>query len=86
MKFFTEIFYDTEHGIIEFHFERVGNPSTTGYHIAVSAGTAKPFDFIMKKKEGRWKLANATELPDWIQAMEEVLSDSISAHFLRVTS
>lgn len=83
MKFFTEMLYDTQHGIEEFHFERIGNPSTIGYHVAVIAGTDPAYDFIMQEREGKWRITDASSLPAWIVAIEDVLSDSICAHLTK---
>ena len=83
MKFFTETFYDTQAGVLEFHFERVGYPTTTGYKVAVIAGPDKTYNFIMEENDGKWKIADMTKLPGWITSFEEQLSDSICAHHKR---
>lgn len=80
MKFFTETFYDTQEGILEFHFERVGHPTTTGYKVAVIVGPDKTYNFIMEEGDGKWNIVDAAKLPDWIRSFEEELSDSICAH------
>lgn len=85
MKFFTETFYDTQAGVLEFHFERVGNPSTTAYKVAVIAGPNKTFNFTMKEYDGKWKITDAF-LPGWIMNFEEELSDSICAHHKRTAA
>ena len=83
MKFFTEMLYDTAAGILEVHFERVGNPSTIGYRVAVIKGTSATWNFTMQEREGQWKIADAGQLPEWLRSFEGVLSDSISAHITR---
>ncbi|MGZ3880824.1 MAG: hypothetical protein ACXVBF_05775 [Flavisolibacter sp.] len=86
MKFFTESLYDSQHGILEFHFERIGFPSTTGYKVAVINGQNKTYNFTMKPNWDRWKIADPSKLPDWIIALEEELSDSLRAHFRKASS
>jgi hypothetical protein len=83
MKFFTEMFYDTKLGVIEFHFERMGNSSTTGYHVAVSSGTDNAYDFLMRENEVEWKIVESPKIPGWIVEYESLLSDSIKAHLTR---
>jgi hypothetical protein len=83
MKFFTEMFYDTKQGVIEFHFERVGNPSTTGYDVAVIRGTGKTYNFTVLELNGKWRMIDTSELPKWLLEFEDVLSDSIKAHLTR---
>lgn len=80
MKFFIETFYDTQAGVLEFHFERVGYPTTTGYKVAVIVGTDKTYNFIMEEDNEKWKIVDAASLPAWIADFEEELSDSICAH------
>lgn len=84
MKFFTEMFYDTNLGVIEFHFERVGNPSTTGYHVAVSNGINSTYEFFMQMNEDEWEIMQPWKLPEWIVNYEGLLSDSIKAHLTRI--
>lgn len=86
MKFFTETFYDTQAGVLEFHFERVGYPSTTAYKIAVIAGPNKTYNFVMQESEGKWKIIDALNLPVLIRNFEEELSDSICAHHKRTAA
>jgi hypothetical protein len=81
MKFFTEMFYDTRVGVVEFHFERVGYPTTTGYKVAVITGTHKTYNLIMQEVEGQWKITEASRLPVWITDFQTLLSDSILAHY-----
>jgi hypothetical protein len=83
MKFFTEMFYDTKLGVIEFHFERVGNPTTTGYHVAVIGGTIKTYNFTMLELNSKWRMIDTSELPKWLIEFEDVLSDSVKAHLTR---
>lgn len=80
MKFFTETFYDTQAGVLEFHFERVGYPSTTGYKVAVIAGANQTYNLTMQEEDEKWIIVNATLLPGWIRNFEGALSDSICAH------
>ena len=83
MKFFTETLYDTRAGILEFHFERAGYPVTTGYNVAVIAGMDTTYNFFMQEKNGRWKMANSSPLPEWIISLEDVLGDSICSHLVK---
>lgn len=80
MKFFTEILYDTEHGVLEFHFTRWSNASAKGYHVAVATGVESSHEFVMQEIEGKWQIADAAHQPGWIIKIENVLSDSINAH------
>jgi hypothetical protein len=80
MKFFTEKLFDTQHGFLEFHFERVGFPSTTGYRVAVVTVKSDTYNFTMQPNEDRWKIADPSKLPNWIVVLEEELSDSLQAH------
>jgi hypothetical protein len=86
MKFFTESFYDTQAGILEFHFERVGYPTTTGYKLAVIISPDKTFNFTMQEEGEKWNIVNASLLPEWIRNFEEELSDSICAHHKRTAA
>jgi hypothetical protein len=86
MKFFTEMLFDTEHGFLEFHFERIGFPSTTGYKVAVVNGKSDTYNFVMEPRQGRWKIADASKLPKWIIVLEEQLSDSLQAHISKRSS
>lgn len=86
MKFFTETFYDTQSGILEFHFERVGYPSTTGYKVAVIEGPNRTYNFVMQEKGEGWHIVEASNLPAWIMNFEEELSDSICAHHKRTAA
>jgi hypothetical protein len=70
---------------LEFHFERVGYPSTTAYKVAVIAAPDKTYNFTMQKNEGKWNIADGSNLPVWIISFEEELSDSICAHHKRNT-
>lgn len=83
MKFFTETLYDTQLGVLEVHFERVGNPSTTGYKTAIMCGTDATYNFLMQENEEGWRIDDVQGLPDWILQLEAELSDSISAHKTR---
>jgi hypothetical protein len=83
MKFFTETLYDTKLGVIEFHFERVGSPSTTGYYVAVIGSTSKTYNFTMLELNGKWRMIDTSQLPKWLVEFEDVLSDSIKAHITR---
>jgi hypothetical protein len=83
MKFFTETFYDTNAHVLEFHFERLGHPSTTGYKVAVIADPDKTYNFTMQENDGKWIIADASKLPAWSMKFEEELSDSICAHHKR---
>lgn len=83
MKFFTEMFYDTKLGMIEFHFERIGNPSTTGYHVAFIRSTGKTYNFTMLELNGKWRMIDTSDFPRWLIEFEDVLSDSIKAHLSR---
>lgn len=83
MKFFTEMFYDTNLGMIEFHFERIGNPSTTGYEVAVIRSTSKTYNFTMIELNGRWRMIDTSQFPRWLTEFEDLLSDSIKAHLTR---
>lgn len=85
MKFFTETFYDTHCGLLEFHFERVGYPSTTAYKVAVIAGPNKTYNFVMQHSEGKWNIVDKSKLPRWIINFEEELSDSVYAHRLQTS-
>ena len=80
MKFFTETFYDTQCGVLEFHFERVGYPSTIAYKVAVITGPNKTYNFTMQHSNGKWIIVDSTKLPVWILNFEEELSDSVHAH------
>jgi hypothetical protein len=80
MKFFTEKLFDTEHGFLEFHFERAGFPSTTGYKVAVVTGKSDTYNFTMVPGQGKWNIVNSSKLPNWIIVLEEELSDSLQAH------
>ena len=73
MKFFTETFYDTQAGVLEFHFERVGYPSTTGYKVAVIVGADKTHNFTMQEEGEKWTIINASLLPEWVRNFESVL-------------
>lgn len=84
MKFFTEMFYDTNWGMIEFHFERVGNPSTTGYDVAVIRSTSKTYNFTMLELNGKWRMIDTSQLPKWLMEFEDLLSDSIKAHLTKI--
>ena len=86
MKFFTEKLFDTEHGFLEFHFERVGFPSTVGYKVAVVTGKSDTYNFTMVPNQGRWKIADTSKLPNWIIVLEEELSDSLLAHISKRSS
>lgn len=86
MKFFTEAFYDTQAGVLEFHFERVGYPTTTGYKVAVIVSPDKTYNFVMAEGEGKWNIVDASKLPAWINSFEEELSDSICAHHKRTAA
>ena len=86
MKFFTESFYDTQSGVLEFHFERVGYPSTTAYKVAVIIGPNKTYNFTMKENGSKWKIVDASSLPSWIMNFEEELSDSICAHHKKTSA
>lgn len=86
MKFFTEMLYDTEHGVLEFHFERVGFPSTTGYKVAVITGKNVTYNFIMQPNGREWKIKDVSKLPGWILVLEEELSDSLKAHLGKSSS
>jgi hypothetical protein len=83
MKFFTEMLFDTEHGAVEFHFERFGYPSTTGYKVAVVTGINTAYNFMMQLNEKRWSIVDASKLPGWILALEDELSDSLICHLSR---
>jgi hypothetical protein len=83
MKFFTEMFYDTKLGAIEFHFERVDSPSARGYHVVVSCGTANIYDFLMWENKTEWKFVQPSRVPEWVGEYETLLSDSIKAHLMR---
>ena len=80
MKFFTEMLYDTEHGVLEFHFTRWSNISAKGYHVAVATGVERSHEFIMQEKNSQWQIIDGAQQPQWIIKMENVLSDSINAH------
>jgi hypothetical protein len=86
MKFFTESFYDTQAGILEFHFERVGYPTTTGYKVAVIISPDKTYNFTMQEEGEKWIIINASLLPEWIRNFETELSDSICAHHKRTAA
>ncbi|HWI92636.1 MAG TPA: hypothetical protein VNT20_15275 [Flavisolibacter sp.] len=86
MKFFTETFYDTQAGVLEFHFERVGYPTTTGYKVAVIVGPDETYNFVMKESDEKWKIVDMAKLPAWINNFEEELSDSICAHHKRTAA
>lgn len=85
MKFFTEMFYDTNWGVIEFHFERIGNPATTGYDVAVIRSTNKTYNFTMLELNGKWRMIDTSQLPKWLMEFEDLLSDSIKAHLTKTT-
>ena len=86
MKFFTEMSFDSEHGVVEFHFERLGFPSTTGYNVAVITGQNITYNFVMQPRDRQWKIADASKLPAWIIALEKELSDSLKAHITKAAS
>jgi hypothetical protein len=83
MKFFTEMLYDTGHGVLEFHFTRWSNASAKGYHVAVATGIENSHEFIMQETERTWRIINAAQQPAWIRNIESVLSDSINAHLTK---
>ena len=80
MKFFTEMLYDTEHGVLEFHFTRWSNISAKRYHVAVATGVERSHEFLMQEKDKQWEIIDVAQQPQWIINMENVLSDSINAH------
>ena len=86
MKFFTEMLYDTEHGVVEFHFEHVGYSAITDYKVAMTTGINTCCHFIMKEKDRKWTIVDASNLPEWVIALEDELSDSIYAHRTRTTT
>jgi len=86
MKFFTEILYDAEHGVLEFHFERFGFTSATGYKVAVITGKSNTYNFMMQPSVSEWKIKDVSKLPDWIIALEAELSDSLKAHLSKSSS
>ena len=80
---FTDLFYDTRVGVVEFHFDRVGNSLATGYHVAVCDEPNSCFDFSMRQRQGAWHITKTKQLPVWIVDFESLLSDSIYNHLAR---
>ena len=78
--------YDTQHGVLEFHFERIGFPSTIGYNVAVINGRNTTFNFTMQQKDAQWKIGEPSKLPKWIIELEEQLSDCLQAHITKTSS
>jgi hypothetical protein len=80
---FTDLFYDTRVGVVEFHFDRVGNSIATGYHVAVCDVPNSCFDFSMQEQQGEWHITDTKQLPEWVTDFESLLSDSIHHHLAR---
>lgn len=79
--YFTDLFYDSRVGVVEFHFDRVGSSIAAGYHVAVCDERNSCFDFSMQEQQGEWRITEKVQLPEWITDFESLLSDSIH-HYL----
>lgn len=80
---FTDLFFDTRVGVVEFQFDRLVNAAPAGYHVAVCDEPDSCFGFAMEEKQGEWRIASTKQLPEWITDFESLLSDSIHHHLAR---
>ena len=70
----------TDFGNPEFFFNRIFTPIGTKYHVGVLDSERRHIFFNMEAKEGKWHIADAPKIPDWLLKIESELSNAIVSH------
>lgn len=77
MQHFTEKIR-TEHGLLNFYFNRIFTINGTRFHVSVIDPQRKAHIFYLYKENFSWKILNIQDCPIWIAELETDLSATIS--------
>jgi hypothetical protein len=70
----------TQHGFKHLFFYSYHSYLGLSFHLSVCGKVGPASIYELKSKEGHWKLEDPDNCPGWLTAMEEALSEAITAH------
>jgi hypothetical protein len=70
----------TSNGNLNFSFNRVYTVEGVSYHVSVVDKERNVIIFHMVEDEGKWKIRECDNCPDYIKKVEKELSDKIKNH------
>jgi hypothetical protein len=79
MPHFTKII-GTEYGSMNFYFNRIFIAEGIRYHVSAIGTNGRAIIFHLEKIGNNWCLVKTEDVPHWLLAIEQKLSNAISEH------
>ena len=81
MQEFSQDFTTETYGPCTFYFRRLYTTNQFVYYVSTDCGNPGGHAFTMvPRTKGGWRIINAPKVPDWIEELEDELSDVLMAN------